>query len=163
MKNLKNKLNPLSRIIKKSSDMVMYGANLIVRKYSNFPQWLPLPCHLEHGWTAMDESLISDLEVDKGLMLVYSQRRYDSWKKVSKIPVEIIGSPFVQYRRLEKIKVDLDAKGTIVFPSHSTNELDVEFDIDKFCRQLDDLPKDFQPVTICLHFIDLNKGRDKEY
>jgi len=147
----------------KASDMVMYGANSIVKKYARFPLWLPLPCHMEHGWTAISSALASDLSVKKGLMLVYSQRRQDAWRKESAVPSAIIGSPFVLYRRMNKIMLESTATGTIVFPSHSTNELDAVFDIDDFCGQLNAIPEKFKPVTVCLHFIDVNKGLDKHY
>lgn len=131
-----------------------YGFNLILKKYANFPWYLPLPCHFEHGWTAIPDALKSDLTTKKPLMLVFSKRRMTAWKKRSKIPVEIMGSPFVLYKKMMKIKRQSTAKGTVAFPSHSTYDLHAKFNVDEFCRALKELPIEYKPITICLFWID---------
>jgi hypothetical protein len=131
-----------------------YGFNIILKEYAQFPRWLPLPCHFEHGWTPLPEALESDIRVKKPLMLVFSKRRFKDWKRRSKIPAVIMGSPFIHYKNLHKLKRKEDAKGTIAFPSHSTYDLKIHFDIEKFCKALKRLPKDFHPITICLFWID---------
>lgn len=131
-----------------------YGFNIILKEYAKFPKFLPLPCHFEHGWTALPEALASDLRVKKPLMLVFSKRRFADWKRKSKVSVEIMGSPFIHYKNLHNIKKKDGAKGTIAFPSHSTYDLKIHFDIERFCRALKKLPKEFHPITVCLFWID---------
>ena len=48
-------------------EMSDYGFNTIIRSYCGFPKMLTLPCHLEHGWTPLDEPLVTDLKTDKDL------------------------------------------------------------------------------------------------
>lgn len=143
------------------SESTIYGFNLIIREYAHFPRILPLPCHIEHGWVAGSYPLVTDLAIDKPLMLVFSRRRLEAWRRKSNIPVAIIGSPFIHYKNMHNIHQRPDAKGTIVFPSHSTEDVDTIFDIKKYCQELKRLPKKFQPITICLFWPDyINKSAD---
>ncbi|MFH1910352.1 MAG: hypothetical protein ABIJ72_04180 [bacterium] len=131
-----------------------YGINLILRKYARFPWYLPLPAHMEHGWTALANALVSDLAAHQPLMLVFSKRRKAAWKKASKVPVEIMGAPFILYKKIHNIKQKKDAKGTVVFPGHSTYDLKSRYSIEDLCLELKTLPAKFQPVTICLFWLD---------
>jgi hypothetical protein len=131
-----------------------YGFNHIVRQYANFPWYLPLPVHTEHGWTEHTEALKSDLDTDKPLMLVFSERRATAWKKKSDIPVAIMGSPFIHYRNICGISKKKDAKGTVVFVTHSTFDIKCEFNILEFCKELKKLPRQYHPVRICLFYLD---------
>ena len=143
------------------SEQTIYGINLILKRYARFPRFLPLPCHMEHGWTPCANSLVSDLGVDKPIMLVFSRRRLDAWKSAGKSPAYVMGAPFVHFRRLKKIIKSPNARGTIVFPSHSTADTKTKFDISKYCEELKRLPKEFQPITICLFWPDfIDKGAD---
>lgn len=152
-------------MIEKYLDMEAYGCNQILKQYSHFPKYLPLPSHLEHGWTPLPDALVTDLEIaeEKRQMLVYSKRREIAWEKATKIPVAIMGSPFVLYRQMHKIKKKKNASGTIVFPSHSTIFLESQFDMDEYCNKLKSLPAEFQPITICLLYPDIERSRDKFY
>ena len=155
----------LQKAIETYLDTEAYGLNLILKEYFNLPKYLPLPCHVEHGWTALPHALITDLEIasEKGLMLVYSQRRKEAWIKKSKIPVYVSGSPFVLYRKKHNIKIKKNAKGTVAFPSHSTLFIEAHYDIDDYCNELKKLPKEFHPITICLLYPDIKRGRDEIY
>jgi len=155
----------IQNLIEKYLDTESYGANLILKECCSFPKTLPLPCHIEHGWTALPDALITDLNVaaSKGLMLVYSTRRKTAWQKKSKIPVIISGPPFVLFRKLHKIKPTTNAKGTVAFPSHSAMFVESNYDIEDYCKELKNLPAEFKPVTICLLYPDIKRGKDKIY
>ena len=101
--------------------MDYYSFVRIIKEYAHFPQWLPLPCHYEHGWNAWEGPIKSDLTISKNLMLVFSKRCARAWQKESDIPVVIIGSLFIHFRRMYSIEKSPDAKGTIAFPDHSTS------------------------------------------
>jgi hypothetical protein len=131
-----------------------YGFNQIVKQYASFPWYLPLPAHLEHGWTPIEEALKSDLGSKKPLMLVFSKRRAEAWKKQSSIPVAVMGSPFIHFKNMHHITKQKDAKGTIVFPSHSTYSVTSQFSVEQYCRELKNLSSEFQPITICLFWLD---------
>jgi hypothetical protein len=131
-----------------------YGFNHIIRKYAHFSWYLPLPAQIEHGWTAHTEALKSDLNTDKPLMLVFNRRRAKAWEKRSDIPVAVMGSPFIHYKNINRISKQKNAKGTVVFISHSTFDIKCEFDISRFCKELKKLPEKYQPITICLFYLD---------
>lgn len=131
-----------------------YNFNIITKDYAKFPRYLPLPCHMEHGWTALSNTLKSDINTDKPLMLVFNKRRANIWKKESKIPVAIMGAPFIHYKKKYNIKKIPDAQGTIAFPGHSTYFVKNDFNIKNYCKELKKLPEIFQPITICLFWLD---------
>jgi len=140
-----------------------YGFNLIIKDFAKFPRYLPLPAHLAHGWNPLPKPLNTDLATAKPLMLVFSQRRLEAWQSNSTIPAAIMGSPFILYKDSNKIKKSANATGTIAFPSHSTFDLKSEFNIDEYCRELSKLPGEFQPITICLFYLDYISPKSQVY
>lgn len=131
-----------------------YGFNEIIKQYARFPWYLPLPCHFEHGWTPSDYAPRTDLISNKPLMLVLSRRRAESWKRKSQVPVGIMGAPFIHFKNMHHIVRQKDAEGTVVFPSHSTYGQKRKFSAKQYCQELKNLPIEFQPVTICLFWLD---------
>ncbi len=148
----------LKRFIEHNSEMYAYGFNLILKEYARFPAHLPLPCHMEHGWTPLTPPLVSDLATCKELMLVFSKRRKEAWQDESRIPVEVMGAPFVLYRRMRSLVPKSDARGTLAFACHSSVSVEAKYDVERFCALLKGLPADFQPVSVCLHHADLQEG-----
>lgn len=146
--------NILDKTVMHYREVRNYGFSHIIRKYAHFPWYLPLPAQIEHGWTIYTEALKSDLSTNKPLMLVFSRRRAKAWVKRSDIPVAIMGSPFIHYKNINRISKQKNAKGTVVFISHSTFDIKCEFDISGFCEELKKLPKKYKPVTICLFYLD---------
>ena len=136
------------------SESQIYGTNLILKEYAKFPKILPLPCHMEHGWGAWKYPLVTDLIIDKPLMMVFNRHCLEAWKKKSKIPAVIMGSPFIHYKNLHHITKKKNAKGTVAFPGHSTPDLKTQFGIKKYCQELKNLPQKFQPITVCLYWLD---------
>lgn len=141
----------------------IYGLYAIIREYAGCPATLPLYCRYEHGWNPIPEPDPYDAQTDKPLMLVWSRRRLQEWNEKSSIPAAIVGAPFIHYRKSRKIEKDIDAKGTIAFPAHSQPTIDAVFNIDAYCKQLQSLPSEFQPVTICLHLHDIERKKDEKY
>ena len=136
-----------------------YGFNEIIKQYARFPWYLSLPAHFEHGWSPA--ILDTDLSTKKPLMLVFSKRKASDWQKVSEIPVAVIGSPFRLFRKLNHIRQKENARGTVVFPAHSTYGIKNHFEVDKYCKELKQLPEKFQPITICLFWHDfVDKSSD---
>lgn len=146
-------------------EMQSYGFNQIIKEYADFSQFLPLPAHLEHGWTALKEPLKTDLicAENKGLMLVFNQRRLLSWQEKSKVPVYIMGAPFIHYRRINHITKKATAKGTVAFPCHSTANVHSKYDIEKYCQALNKLSDEYKPISVCLHFSDYKDNNIKIY
>jgi hypothetical protein len=90
-------------------------------------------------------------------MLLWSKRTATEWRSRSEIPYEILGAPFVHFRRMMQIGQSPDADGTVVFPQHSTRSWHYVHEIDSLIDGLKSLPRQFQPITICLHFRDFDE------
>jgi len=140
-----------------------YSNNKIIRALTGFPQDIPLPCRYEHGHTPISDKPVNDLKTKKRLMLVYNKRRLDIWRKYSKKQAVIIGSPFVQYRRLKNICRVENPAGTVAYPLHSTQKVIGVFDREDYCRKLEQLAPEFHPIKICVHEHDIHHGFDKIY
>lgn len=68
-----------------------------------------------------------------------------------------IGAPFVSFRHKYGITKKDFAEGTVVFPQHSTEGEDVLVDWVKLADKLKNFPQEFQPVTVCLYYLDFVK------
>lgn len=145
------------------SEATIYGFNLIIKEYAKYPKCLPLPAHFEHGWTIFTNALKTDLRVDKPVMLVWSKRRLEAWKKASSKPAYIIAAPFMHYKNARKITKDPDSRGTVVFPSHSTADVKAVFDVESYAFKLHKLPSKFHPITVCLFWPDYTKDNISIY
>lgn len=137
----------------------VYGFGKLLRSYGYYPDFLPLCVFTDHSGGRTGGPLRIEIESDAPCQFFHSPRNVKAWKELSKKPCYVYYSPNVFYRRLNNIIQDSKAKGTIAFPGHL---LDTTYDISDqylYMQQLKDLPDLFQPVSICLHMHDINKGR----
>ena len=141
----------------------IYGLHAIIKEYASCPPTLPLYCRYQHGWDPTPKADPYDAQTDKPLMLVWSSSRLKIWNEESSIPAAIVGAPFVHYRRSRNFEKDINARGTVAFPAHSTSLIDAVFDIDEYCKLLKSLPSEFHPITICLHLHDMERKKDVIY
>lgn len=119
---------------------------------------------IQHGWYALDNVVKSDFDSQKKVMLFWSKRCKEMWNKKGGFESYVIGSPFIHYRRLKNITQNPNARGTIAYPAHSLEEFQAQYDIDAYCEQLNSLPPEFHPITISLHYADIEfYNLDKEY
>ena len=138
----------------------VYSFGRHYRKYAFYPSSLPLHIYSEHG-VGNPKIYPHELENNAEAFFVFCEEKCKEYRKISKKPCYITTPPMILYRRRHKIKQSKDAKGTIAFPSHSTPEVDSNFDIKKYIDDLKSLPQDMQPVCVCLHMHDINKGQHK--
>jgi hypothetical protein len=139
-----------------------YGMDTLLRDLVGIPSWVPLDIHLDHGLiidqTKPDQYLA---KTKAALILVDTIIR----KKMvpEKDNVHVLGSLFMRYRRKYNFKYSPSASGTIVFPSHSSHHLDLEVNWREYAKQLKSLSEEFQPVTVCIYWIDVMKGEHKYF
>lgn len=116
--------------VKKTCKKILYWTSEVYsfgecyRKYARFPKWLPLNIYSDHG---IGNPIVYEHEVknDADSILVFCEEKATAYKYRSNKPVFNITPPMILYRHLKKIKQEKDAKGTIVFPAHSTPEKNV--------------------------------------
>lgn len=135
-----------------------YGMGYWLKKYAYYPTSFPLCLHLEHGPNINNEFVKHDFLSDFDKILVHNNTKVNSVSAKGFSKVYIMGSPFVHYRKMNKIKQSKEAKGTIAFPYHSTLNIDTLTDWDLYCDTLLSLKEEFHPITICLHPVDIQKG-----
>ncbi len=130
-----------------------YGHDVILREYVGLPRWFPINACIQHGGYLGENP---DLKKKTPLYLVWNKRIANQSGNQINARVEILGSPFVIYRRKKGIEISPAAKGTVVFPAHSSHSVIQQFDVLKYCEELSRLPNLFKPLTICLHYIDVD-------
>lgn len=134
-----------------------YGHDWIIRRYLRWPSLIPLNVRIQHGWYANFLPTTSDLRVDQPMMLVWSNRIAEEWYRLTGRPVRVLGSPFIHFRKMMGIVQDPSARGTVVFPQHSTRNTETRHDVEAYCYDLNQLPEEYRPITICLHFHDWDR------
>lgn len=162
---VKYKFLGLTIFKKGNSQKGAYGMHSILEEFSGI-KLNRKKIKIQHGWSPLDGAFPQDLLKQKHAKAVFAwNKRYcDDWNKKSSIPCYILGSLFVYYRKMKNIKQDINAKGTIAYPAHSTATGKAKFNIDEYCSQLKSLPEEFHPIVVSLHPLDIELYHmDKEY
>jgi hypothetical protein len=141
----------------------VYGFGKHLRVYGRYPKKWPLLVNNDHGFALSDLPQKSDLESTALVHLAHSKRRAKAWREVSKKTCFVIFSPFVFYRRNNKVAQGRDATGTLAFPAHTTPNIDDLSNVENYIKQLLDLPEIYHPISVCLHYHDVNKGLHKVF
>ena len=149
------------RVVYWTSEAYSFGEHY--RNYGYYPSFLPLPVYSDHGVGGKLDAFKHELENDAPVFFVFNEKKYKNYKKQSKKPCYITIPPLLWYRKRSKIEQSKNAKGTIAFPSHSTPEINACFSVRKYIEELKSLPEDMQPVCVCLHMHDINKGQHKMF
>jgi hypothetical protein len=144
-----------------------YGHASILKKFLGLPESYQFKFSLEHGVVLSDYVNPLDLEVDFQSIITFSKFREQILKKykpyIFSIGPRIHYAPhYLSEKKLHEEKKRL-GKTLLVFPSHSTLELDAHYDIEKFCGQIRDLGKKYQSIRVCLYWKDILKGYAKIY
>lgn len=140
----------------------IYGFGRYIRRYGYFPSWLPLCVETDHGAGPV-YTVAKELGSSAPVQLFHSPISVSLWKRHSKKSCYCFYSPFVFCRKTNGIEKTADAKGTIAFPAHTTIHLEDVSNVEVYINQLRELPEKFQPVGICLHMTDVNKGLHKKF
>lgn len=137
-------------------ESAQYGLLHILREMLHFPKWLPLPTWPQHGMYINDSCAPSDLQHAKewGSVCLYNTIIKQDWNKHSVYPCFVTGPLMIRYRHFKQWDQKENASGTIFFASHSIQEMRMNYSLANIKRVLNDLPPEFQPVTVCLHWFD---------
>lgn len=103
-------------------------------------------------------------------VITYSEIRYNHMRKAMKKPIFKIG-PYIHYantiysdEEIKKIKKN-NGKTLLVFPSHSTEKLKSEYNIDIFIEFINNFKDEhkFDTVLICMYYRDILNDTHKKY
>ncbi|WP_295437995.1 hypothetical protein [uncultured Thiodictyon sp.] len=144
--------------------LTYYGIGAIIRKYSSFPTFLPLPVSIQHGWDIAPNA--HDAREDAPENWYWSCNLEAQYQQsYPRVKTRAIGAPFlyllksVEYEPARKS----ERKGSIVFPSHSSDLVEMKCDFDKYAAMLASLPDLYKPITVCLYYIDKERGFDRPF
>src|SRR5690606_32839887 len=156
--NLEEKANYISPGINQIQ-VEMYGFGKELRKYCYLPSMFPLRIKSQHGIVLWNTPSLHELNTELPFMLLFSKRHQAAWKKLSKKPCFITKHPFYLHRKRNNIQPGGNRSGSLFFLSHSTFSKEIDIDFVKLINELQNVPEDFKPVTICLHFVDILKKK----
>lgn len=146
-----------------------YGHAYHLKKYADINQDLPLNCVITHGMDIIAR-YACEIEVSHPVstILTYSQHRKEILEDVSCMKAISIG-PSIAYARdyctneeFERKKQEF-GKTLLVFPIHGVEGANVQYNVDDFCMEIDDVGKKFDTIMVCLHHNDIKAGLDKFY
>lgn len=141
-----------------------YGFAHLMKVYAGYPVKEPIYASFPHGMCNRDNVVsISELEADFPSLLYYPPFKGDLWKKVAKTKkVYPFASPIHYALKLFQPEFPVEKRqGTLFLPQHTTMKAETKYNREALLAELADLPDEFKPVTICLHWQDLEKGVDK--
>ncbi|MHA4843882.1 hypothetical protein ACX0G7_06960 [Flavitalea antarctica] len=141
-----------------------YGFGKWLRKYGFYPKKLPIRIYTDHsGPSILTTFNHFELSNSAEAIMFHSPEVLNQWKQEHSKPAYNLYSPFVFYRRKNKVTLSTEALGTLAYPAHTIPELSDLSNIHDYIQQLKNLPDQYQPVSISLHFHDLNKGLHQEF
>ena len=136
-----------------------YGIGEIIREYAHFPNFLPCPVGIQHGWARTTHSHDANYNCAENWFWTedLAAKYQDEYKGLS---TRAVGSPFLYLLTNLNYVEALTKKGSIVFPAHSTKIVGVKCDFNKYAEMLEKLPDEYKPITICMYYLDMEKGSD---
>ncbi|PWR76181.1 hypothetical protein ACKUB1_07335 [Methanospirillum stamsii] len=145
-----------------------YGIGNILKKYAGLPLFFPLNFRIQHGMVFFDllnspQSLKenTDFYISQDInckFLVFNEKLNKFFRNNYYENIRTIGAPIIYLEEYIKSKIDSEKKGTIVFPHHGIEQIDVIIDYNEYIEKLCNLPPKFHPITICMHYIDIQRG-----
>jgi FkbM family methyltransferase len=139
----------------------VYSFGKYIRAYGRYPLRFPLYIGTDHGVANTDIIYETEIRSDAPVQFYHGPDIVAQWRKRFTKPCYILYSPFVFYRKQNKIEKSAEAKGTLVYAAHTTPDIDDTADMDKYIANLKALPQQYHPISICLHYHDVNKGLHK--
>jgi hypothetical protein len=137
-----------------------YSFGYIFRKWANIPMQLPLYLDGQHGILFSD----SIPENKRNLIYLAHCERAKKIAKAAGYKVVRTGHPYLMYRILNKVQLKSERSGSVYFYPHSTYQhLSIVDDYETINLLVNNVPREYQPVSICFYYRDLEYGRDKIY
>ena len=143
-----------------------YGHAYLLKTYAGYPVEKSINATFPHGVYFRDKVLPkSEVKAPLPAVLNFPPITTPLWNKTAKHKKVIpFASPIHYAVRLFQAEVKKEnRKGTLFLPKHSTKVVDVTFDVEAVVRELKSLPDDFKPVTVCVHWNDIEKGLHKVF
>lgn len=143
-----------------------YGFATVIKKYSGLSPDYALPGIVPHGTRLTAHVWEPEINHPLPNLLLESRHDQEVYARITKKSSYAIGAPF--YYALRQMGSEGGGRGdkpsgTIVLPAHSTHHVTAVFDQERFIDYLKTLGEEFQPLTICLYWRDVQLGRHRKY
>jgi predicted O-methyltransferase YrrM len=135
---------------------MLYSQGKLLKEYLFYPKYWDLYVTLEHGVGLLDDIENGDILQETDVMFTVNKKNPSPYKKIF-----TMGAMFKYYRGKNKINKRKDAIGTVVFPMHSSQDIGAYVEWKEYIKKLNELPKEFKPFLICLHYEDVKRGLHK--
>src|SRR3569832_14339 len=133
-----------------------YGIREIFLAYAGLPRFLPLPVAVQHGWQCSGHAFEASAKPPE--IWVWSPRmaaEVEVYYPAKRI--RVVGSFYCYLKRLMKNELpQVEKRGSICIPPHSSHFTSTDYPIEEFVRQLDKLGDEFKPITVMLYYLDMN-------
>ena len=139
-----------------------YGHRSIFLNYCNIKKDYNSLSSIQHGWNNFTPRKTLGGRKFKNVIpfLCWSNEVKKMMSMDNSINTHIVGAPFIYLHDLKKNNF-FKSKGTIVFPSHSTPEIDVVISHKKLIEIVEKQEKG--PYTVCLYYTDYKKNNINIY
>lgn len=136
-----------------------YGMAPVLKLYAGLPQTYALKVVVPHGLHFTD-SHVWELEAKARVpvVLCYPPYRERAYARHTTKQVILSASPFLYAAEMLRTQPRPERRGTIFFPVHSTHWSTAHTDYESLADQLNHLEDEYQPVTVCMYWRDVNLG-----
>ena len=137
----------------------LYSFGRCYRDWLDLPSWAPLPLYGDHGVNLTGILSPHEVKAKPKVFVTWFKDRAESLAKETQKDILHIPHPWISFRRKYKMEKLSDAKGTLVFYSHTSAGIEiVDYDWDQYFSTLKNLPDEYHPLIICMHRHDVEKG-----
>jgi len=140
-----------------------YGIDKIIKKYVGLPEKYSMKGVWPHGIVMDKEKVLrGEKKAELPVVFCYPPYRYEAYKKRTNKKVVKSAHPYLYFLDMED-NFNVERKGTIFFPRHSTDRVTVKMNYKKLARKIKNIEKKYKPVTVCLYWKDYLMGRAKPF
>lgn len=140
-----------------------------IKKYCGLSGMNILKASIEHG-VRFDKDGVwpPDIEHNFDNIITFGDYRREILEKLTDKKIIEIG-PYIAYANSFYSESQIDAirkkngKTLTVFPSHSTMQVDMEFDIAQLINEIERVGKQFDSILVCLYWKDIALGKYEQY
>lgn len=142
----------------------LYGHLDILADYLRIPIGkIRKVCKWDHGWTPLDKPLVKEITSPVNIILVWNKRRKQIIESQTNKKAFITGVPFIHWRKQKGLKKLKDAKGSVFFAAHSSQQTKIEYNVADLQGHIQSLPETYRPTAICLYWLDMERGYKQVY
>lgn len=136
----------------------LYSFGRCYRHWLGLHRLIPLPIYGDHGVCICGEPAPHETRSKPQIHLSWYDKRVESLREKIGKKVLHVPHPWILFRRDCNIKKKLNARGTIVFLSHTNDGIEIEsYNLKKYIDELKSLPAEYHPLVFCIHRHDVEK------